>query len=187
MKLFVMRPMRSVPKRARGAYMATQLGRAREVLVGTGLGAFGAAATAADMAASDAAAAVEPSGMFLGELVVIALLGVCAWVVVYVLRRRKREGGAPDDGLRIVGATALGPRERAVVLRARGRSFLLGVTATHVSLLAEFDDKHGADAWSAAQTGAQARAQAAARDAPATTTVPEAAAASANPGSPPAS
>lgn len=186
MKLFVMRPTRSDPNRAHGAYMTTQLRHACEALVAATLSAFCAMSTAADAAASDATPVVEPSGMFLGELLVIALLGVCAWVVVYVLRRRKRDGGAPDDGLRIVGATALGPRERAVVLRARGRSFLLGVTANHVSLLAEFDDRHGVGAWAAAQTTAQAAAQGAtSKPAPAATTVPEPAVASADPGPPP--
>ena len=82
---------------------------------------------------------MDTSAWLLGPLGIAVLLGACAWAVLHVLRQRRRGGGAGPDLPVVLGATALGARERAVVLKANGRVFLVGVTAHHISLLAELD------------------------------------------------
>jgi flagellar protein FliO/FliZ len=85
-----------------------------------------------------AAAEAAPSmGWPLIELVTIALFLLCGWAIVTVMRKRVRSLAGSSDAVRVVGGAALGARERAVVLRAHGRLFLVGVTPHAVSLIAE--------------------------------------------------
>lgn len=96
---------------------------------GRGLAQVGATAT------ESAAPAV--SGSLFGELLLIALIAACGWVVVYLVKRRTRAFSAAVGDVRVVGGTPLGARERVVVVTAQGRLFLLGVTPQQVSLLTE--------------------------------------------------
>jgi flagellar protein FliO/FliZ len=103
-----------------------------------GVGALCAAASAGVMAQPAGGAAIT-RGMdgFAGELVLVALLAACAWTVLYVLRKRRNHAIGGSEPVHVLGITALGPRERIVVLRVRDRTFLLGVTASQITLLAE--------------------------------------------------
>jgi flagellar protein FliO/FliZ len=91
---------------------------------------------------SGAARAADTSELgtwLMGQVVVVALLGACAWAVVHVLRARKRGASGAPDTLRVIGSTALGARERAVMLQAGERVFLLGVTTQTVSVISELN------------------------------------------------
>jgi flagellar biogenesis protein FliO len=88
--------------------------------------------------ASEAAASSTSLGWFGGELLLLALLGACAWTVVYVLRRKRRfPPGRNDERVHVLGITPLGTRERLAVLRVRDRTLLVGVTAAQITLLAD--------------------------------------------------
>jgi flagellar protein FliO/FliZ len=93
-------------------------------------------------ASSSAAFAGDTSELgtwLMGQLVVVALLGFLAWAVVRVLRARKRGASGAPETLRVIGSTGLGARERAVMLQAGERVFLLGVTAQTVSVISELN------------------------------------------------
>jgi flagellar protein FliO/FliZ len=99
-------------------------------------------------------AALEPSGsLFMTELGVAVLIAACAWVALSIWRKRggRGAGGMAGDALKVVSGVMVGQRERVVVLRARNRFFLLGVTPQNISLLAEFDSATETEAWLAAQ------------------------------------
>jgi flagellar biogenesis protein FliO len=92
----------------------------------------------AQTAASEPAASGGGLGWFGGELLLLALLGACAWTVIYVLRRKRRfPPGSNDERVHVLGITALGTRERLAVLRVRDRTLLVGVTAAQITLLAD--------------------------------------------------
>jgi flagellar protein FliO/FliZ len=91
-------------------------------------------------ATAQTAEPAETGGWLAGQFVVVAVLLLCAWAALYVLRQKRRAGGGEASTLKVVGSTALGTRERVVVLRAGERSFLLGVTAQQVSMLAELHE-----------------------------------------------
>jgi flagellar protein FliO/FliZ len=83
----------------------------------------------------------DGSAWLLGPIGVVVVIGACAWAVLHVLRLRRRDAGRGADVPLVMAATALGARERVVVLRASGRVFLLGVTAQQVSMLAELHEE----------------------------------------------
>jgi flagellar protein FliO/FliZ len=85
--------------------------------------------------------AASPIAWPIGELVTIVLFLLGGWAVVSLLKRRMRTLAGDSGAVRIVGAAALGARERAVILHARGRVFLVGVTPHMVSLIAELGDE----------------------------------------------
>jgi flagellar biogenesis protein FliO len=91
------------------------------------------------------------------ELITIALFLLCGWAIVTVLRKRVRSLAGSSDVVRVVGGAALGARERAVVLRAHGRLFLVGVTPHTVSLIAELHGDPPAAESAAAATDSDAR------------------------------
>jgi flagellar protein FliO/FliZ len=91
----------------------------------------------ASAGASAGAAGAAVSGSLFAELLLIALIAACGWVVVYLVRRRTRAFSAVVGDVRVVGGAPLGPRERVVVLTAQGRLFLLGVTPQQVTMLTE--------------------------------------------------
>jgi flagellar protein FliO/FliZ len=96
----------------------------------------------AQAAASEAAASDSVGGLggFGAELLLVTLLAVCAWTVIYVLKRKRQlAGGGGDERVQVLGMTSLGVRERVVVLRVRERTLLVGVTAAQITLLAELD------------------------------------------------
>jgi flagellar biogenesis protein FliO len=103
------------------------------------LGALHGAAWAQAPAASEPAAS-GGLGWFGGELLLLALLAVCAWTVFYVLQRKRqlaRGGGGDNERVHVLGITPLGARERLAVLRVRDRTLLVGVTAAQITLLAD--------------------------------------------------
>lgn len=102
------------------------------------------AAAAPSLVRAQTGEVTDGSGWLLGPIGVVVLLGACAWAVLHVLRQRRVGAGHGADLPLVIGATALGARERVVVLRASGRVFLLGVTAQQVSLLAELDKEPAA-------------------------------------------
>jgi flagellar protein FliO/FliZ len=75
----------------------------------------------------------------MSQLGVVALLAAGVWAALYVIKQRKRVGGVAPNSLRVMGSTSLGTRERAVMLQAGERVFLLGVTAQSVSLISELE------------------------------------------------
>jgi flagellar protein FliO/FliZ len=106
--------------------------------------ASGAAALALLCApgAAVAVAATERSEMssWLGtQFGAVLLLVACGWAVLRFIKQRKGLGGTPAQSLRVVGSSALGGRERVVMLQAGQRVFLLGVTTQQVSLISELD------------------------------------------------
>ncbi|MDR0634748.1 MAG: flagellar biosynthetic protein FliO [Azoarcus sp.] len=71
--------------------------------------------------------------MLFGLAVVLAILIACVWLL--------KRFSAPMRGgglLRVIGATAVGPRERAVLLEAGDKLILLGVTPNNVRTLHVF-------------------------------------------------
>jgi flagellar protein FliO/FliZ len=88
--------------------------------------------------------AAMPMGTFLAELVLVGLLAVAGWAIVWATRRRMQRGSAGVGLVRVVSATSLGARERAVVIEAKGRLLLVGVTPQQVSYIADLG--HSGDA-----------------------------------------
>ncbi|MDR3213183.1 MAG: flagellar biosynthetic protein FliO [Azoarcus sp.] len=71
--------------------------------------------------------------MLFGLFIVLAILAGCVWLLKRV-STPMRGGGL----LRVVGAAAVGPRERAVLLEVGDRIILLGVTPNNVRTLHVF-------------------------------------------------
>lgn len=71
--------------------------------------------------------------LLLGMGVVVLVLGGVLWLV----RRRFGPTGFTKIDCSVVGALAVGPRERLVVVRVEGKRLLLGVTASAIGLLCE--------------------------------------------------
>jgi flagellar protein FliO/FliZ len=88
--------------------------------------------------AASGTSSVGGFGSFGGELLALALLAVCAWTAIYVLKRKRQlAAGGGDERVQVLGSTSLGVRERVVVLRVRERTLLVGVTAAQITLLAD--------------------------------------------------
>lgn len=83
--------------------------------------------------------ATQLAGTALALVFVLAL----AWLALRGLKRlQQRAGGAAaGDAPQLLHSTGLGPRERLVTVRWRGRDYLLGVTPGGVS----FIDHRGAE------------------------------------------
>jgi flagellar protein FliO/FliZ len=80
-----------------------------------------------------------------GTALALALVLALAWLALRGLKQLQlRAGGAAGAGAapQVVRSTALGPRERVVVLHHRGQAYLLGVTPASIQLL----DRWTADA-----------------------------------------
>lgn len=67
----------------------------------------------------------------LSLLLVLGAVFAAAWLV----RRLRGLGGPGADAIRVVAATGLGPKERAVLVQVGSQQLLLGVTAQQVTLL----------------------------------------------------
>lgn len=78
-------------------------------------------------------------------IALVVVLGL-AWVSLRALKRLQdgRAGKAPHapDVPQVLRSVGLGPRERLVTVRYRGREFLLGVTAGAISVV----DSHAVEA-----------------------------------------
>lgn len=70
----------------------------------------------------------------LALLVVLALIMAVAWFA-----RRLRVSGRSATGIRVIAETAIGVKERAVLLEVHGRQLLVGVAAGSVTTLHVFD------------------------------------------------
>lgn len=91
-------------------------------------------AFAADSAAA-APVVVQPLNLFLG-LVFLAAVVIAGWWLV------QRAGGLQiksGNGLRVVTAISVGPRERVVLIEIAGEQMLLGVAPGRVNLLHRFE------------------------------------------------
>ena len=71
--------------------------------------------------------------LLIGMGVVVLVLGGVLWLV----RRRFGPTGPSKIDCSMVGALAVGPRERLVVVRIEGKRLLLGVTGSAIGLLCE--------------------------------------------------
>jgi flagellar protein FliO/FliZ len=82
--------------------------------------------------------AAQLGGTALALLLVLAL----AWVALRGLKRLQQRASAsgPGDPIVLLRSTSLGPRERVVAVRYRGREYLLGVTASQVTVIDRHDD-----------------------------------------------
>ena len=102
----------------------------------------GAADAAGGMAFSWASY-IQGMGMF---FILLALL----WLAVWLLKRygagRFKALTGRGKSLELVETLSLGPKRTAVLLRAKDRTFLLGVTEHRISMLSEIYDDTGAEA-----------------------------------------
>lgn len=93
--------------------------------------------------------------------VALALIGVLALVLVLaaLLKRWRLSGpAAGNQGIQVVAANHLGPKERLVLVRVRDRDLLIGVSAAGLVRLGEFAAEETAEptAATAAATAASA-------------------------------
>jgi flagellar protein FliO/FliZ len=90
---------------------------------------------AADVAKPAPVVATNPMNMILGLLFLLAIVGAGWWLV-------KRAGGLQvnsGNGLKVVAALSVGPRERVVLIELAGEQWLLGVAPGCVNLLHRFE------------------------------------------------
>jgi len=81
--------------------------------------------------AAPPAAGPSLTPLLTGLLLVLALIGAAAWL----LRRAGLAQTGSASGLRVVAQTALGPRERLVIIEVADRRWLLGVSAAGITRL----------------------------------------------------
>lgn len=82
--------------------------------------------------------AASPGWVSQGVATVLALLLVLglAWLVLRTLRRLQPSlSGRAGAGPVVLHSTGLGPRERLVLVRHRGREYLLGVSTGSVAVI----------------------------------------------------
>ena len=95
-------------------------------------------ATAANSLSRPIGSAV-PAGdlweVFLGLLLVVAVILVVAWLM------RRFQPGLVGGGasMRVLSTLAVGPREKLLLLDVQGQHLLLGVTTQQISTLHQFD------------------------------------------------
>jgi len=80
--------------------------------------------------------------LLVGMGVVVLVLGGLLWF----LRRRFGPIGPARIDCTVMGALAVGPRERLVVVRVEGKRLLLGVTGSAIGLLCELPETAAASA-----------------------------------------
>lgn len=75
-------------------------------------------------------------------MVLLTLLGIIASILLVAWIAKRFTGMSALDGkdMRVVGAIALGARERVAVIDVKGEQFLLGVTPQNISFLHRFDE-----------------------------------------------
>ncbi|MFZ5605241.1 MAG: flagellar biosynthetic protein FliO [Pseudomonadota bacterium] len=106
-----------------------------------------AAATAPSPAVSELRLKTEPvrgdsksmgaasAQMVLGLAAVLAVIFALAWLA----RRFNLSGVGVTTGMRVLGALAVGPKEKILMVEVEGKRLLLGVTAHQISLLQTWD------------------------------------------------
>jgi len=80
--------------------------------------------------------------LLFGMGAVVLVLGGLLWL----LRRRFGPVGPAKIDCAVMGALAIGPRERLVVVRVEGKRLLLGVTGSAIGLLCELSETAAASA-----------------------------------------
>lgn len=82
--------------------------------------------------------AAQLGGTALALLFVLAL----AWLALRGLKhlQQRASRGAAGEPIVLLQSLNLGPRERVVAVRYRGREYLLGVTAAQVTVIDRHDD-----------------------------------------------
>lgn len=78
--------------------------------------------------------------LLVGMGVVVLMLGGLLWLV----RRRFGPTGSAKIDCSVMGALALGPRERLVMVRVEGKRLLLGVTNNAIGVLCELPENAAA-------------------------------------------
>jgi|GEM_PF-2266502 len=86
----------------------------------------------------------ESSSTTIVALVVPLLAVVFALAALWWMLRRYNTRGGAAGPLRIVQVLAVGPRERVLVVDHESRRFLLGVTSSTISLVADLGAEHAA-------------------------------------------
>jgi flagellar protein FliO/FliZ len=87
--------------------------------------------------------------LLIGMGVVVLVLGGFLWLV----RRRFGPIGPAKIDCTVMGALAVGPRERLVVVRVEGKRLLLGVTGSAISLLSELPETAASPSSTATPSG----------------------------------
>lgn len=86
---------------------------------------------------------VTPGGSVLGLIVPLLTVAFALAALWWIMRRNSGRSGAAGP-LRIVQVLAVGPRERVIVVDHASRRFMLGVTPSTISVLADLDGKDAA-------------------------------------------
>jgi flagellar protein FliO/FliZ len=94
----------------------------------------------------------------LGTILALAIVLGLAWLVLRGLRQWQDRGlgarkGEPLHELRFVRALPIGPRERLMLVEAKGELMLVGVSAGSVRLLRNWGDGSGPSAGIDGETG----------------------------------
>lgn len=77
----------------------------------------------------------------LGKLAIaLCFVLVVFWAFAKLMKRLQVGQSGATNGLRLVGALTLGPRERVVVVQAGSQQILIGVTATQINTLHVLDE-----------------------------------------------
>lgn len=113
--------------------------RARLVAAFAALASAGASAIAAAATRPEGAGSLPPdplggaglAQLFLGLMLVLALIAVSAWL----LRRFNRLHGAVGGGLKVIGGLSMGTRERLVLVQVGDTQLLIGVAPGRVQTL----------------------------------------------------
>jgi flagellar protein FliO/FliZ len=83
---------------------------------------------------------------FIRMILVLALVLGAIYGVYRLMRRMSRPQGAEDSTVKILASTNLGPGKKLHVVGLGEKAYLIGVTETAVSLIAEVQDKEFVDA-----------------------------------------
>lgn len=94
-------------------------------------------AVAAQVATAPAAPTASLGGSFLQMLFGLALVLLLLFAGLWLLKKLTGSGGHNNNLLRVVGATAIGTRERIVVVEMGQTWLILGVTPNSINTLAE--------------------------------------------------
>ena len=107
------------------------------VVIGSAASGAGVAAESARFAAPGAATPVAASSASgIGQVTLALLLVIAAvFVVAWLARRLRNVGAGGANGIEVLAQTALGAKERAVIVRVGRARLLLGVAAGQVNLL----------------------------------------------------
>ncbi|KFZ36893.1 hypothetical protein HR45_13910 [Shewanella mangrovi] len=93
------------------------------------------------------------AGMFGGLLVVLLLIFVLAFIV-----KRLNLATGNSAAIKVKAQSALGPKERVVLVELDGQQYLLGVTSQQISLLDKYDSPVNIETTSFSQRLKQVRA-----------------------------